>query len=253
MTRVGKIGETRFKLPAGYSAPPPAGEPSAREIAAGMFLFENMQGDYHSMAVDQGDHLVLLEAPLSPAYAEVQKSILAKLRPGKPVTHVLVTHHHGDHNGGLKAWVEAGATVVAAKGAAVALQRQLKARGLAVPARIEEVEGRRSFGTGPSKIDAYAFASSHAASHLLMHMPTPRILFQGDMFYLPARGQVPAAFPIVSDLARQISTLKLEVNSVVGVHGRPATMAELTESIRKSRSIPSQKAPPTRGQRQRVR
>jgi glyoxylase-like metal-dependent hydrolase (beta-lactamase superfamily II) len=234
-TRIGKADEASFTPPAGYSAPPPAGEPSAREIAPGMFLFENMPGDYHSMAVDQGDHLVLLEAPLSPAYAEAQKKLLAKLRPGKPVSYVLVTHHHGDHNGGLKTWAEAGATIVAAKGAAVALQRQLKARGLGAPAKIEEVEGLRSFGTGPSRIDTFAFASSHAASHLMMHMPAPKILFQGDMFYLPARGPVPAAFPIVRDLVRQIKVLKLDVDSIVGVHGRPGTMADLHLSVRKAR------------------
>jgi hypothetical protein len=133
-TRIGEVAESKFSAPSGYSAPPPAGEPSARELAPGMFLFENMPGNYHSMAIDQGDHLVLLEAPLSPAYAEAQKNILAKLRPGIPVSHVLVTHHHGDHTGGLKFWAEAGATIVAAKGAGVALQRQLKARGLVAPA-----------------------------------------------------------------------------------------------------------------------
>jgi YD repeat-containing protein len=232
-TRIGKVDESRFMPPADYSVPPPAGEPSAREIAPGMFLFENMQSDYHSMAVDQGDHLILLEAPLSPAYAEAQKSLLAKLRPGKPVRHVLVTHHHGDHNGGLETWVEAGATIITGNGAAVALQRQLKARGLAAPAKIEEVTGRRSFGTGASRIDVYAFASSHAASHLLMHMPEPKILFHGDMFYLPARGPVPAAFPIVRDLVGQIKDLKLDVNILVGVHGRAGTMADLGESLRK--------------------
>jgi glyoxylase-like metal-dependent hydrolase (beta-lactamase superfamily II) len=195
-----------------------------------------MQGAYHSMAVDQGDHLVLLEAPLSPAYAEAQKKILEKLRPGKRVSHVLVTHHHGDHGGGLKNWAEWGATIVAAKGATAALQRQLKARGLSGPAKIEEVDGRRSFGAGASRIDAYAFASSHAEAHLLMHMPVPKILFQGDMFYLPARGPVPAAFPIVTDMVNQIEALKLDVGTVVGVHGRAGTMAEVRESVRKGRT-----------------
>jgi glyoxylase-like metal-dependent hydrolase (beta-lactamase superfamily II) len=232
-TRVGEVAGTQFSAPNDYSAPPPAGEPSAREFAPGMFLFENMPGNYHSMAIDQGDHLVLLEAPLSPAYAEAQKNILAKLRPGIPVSHVLVTHHHGDHTGGLKFWAEAGATIVAAKGAGVALQRQLKARGLVAPLKLEEVEGRRSFGVGVHRIDAYAFASSHAASHLLMHMPAPKILFHGDMFYLPARGPVPAAFPIVRDLVGQMQALDLDVSSLVGVHGRVGTMDDLRLSMRR--------------------
>jgi hypothetical protein len=69
----------------------------------------------------------------------------------------------------------------------------------------------------------------------MMHMPAPKILFQGDMFYLPARGPVPAAFPIVRDLVHQIKVLKLDVDSIVGVHGRPGTMADLHLSVRKAR------------------
>jgi hypothetical protein len=56
------------------------------------------------------------------------------------------------------------------------------------------------------------------------------------MFYLPARGPVPAAFPITKELAGQIKALKLDVNSLVGVHGRPGTIADLGLSIRKAGS-----------------
>ncbi|HZF94100.1 MAG TPA: MBL fold metallo-hydrolase [Allosphingosinicella sp.] len=229
-TRIGRPADSAFAPPSGYTAPPAPGEPSAREIAPGVLYFENMPADYHSMAVDMGDHLVLVEAPQSPAYAAAQRRILEALRPGKPVRYVLSTHHHGDHNGGLAAWAEAGATIVGGAGARVAIERQLRARGYTGAAAIEEVTGRRSFGDG--RIVAYAFPTSHAESHLVAHVPAHRILFQGDLFSLAARGAPPPAFPIVSELRDRIAALGLEVESIVGVHGRIATRAEYEESLR---------------------
>jgi glyoxylase-like metal-dependent hydrolase (beta-lactamase superfamily II) len=179
-----------------------------------------------------GDHFVLVEAPLSPEYANLQKGILATLKPGKPVRFVLVTHHHGDHTGGLLAWAQAGATIIVPSGAKVAIERQLEARGFTGTARIEEVESRRSFGTGAARTDAYAFSTAHSEAHLIVHVPQSGILFQGDLFYLPERGDVPPAFPVVGDLQRQIDRLGLRVEQVVGVHGRPATLEQVRESLR---------------------
>jgi glyoxylase-like metal-dependent hydrolase (beta-lactamase superfamily II) len=231
-TRIAPVPAAAFVPPAGYALPPSVGAPRTVELAPGVFMFEGMPPfNYHSMAVDQGNRLVLLEAPLSPAYAELQRRLLAEFRPGRKVTHVLVTHHHGDHIGGLAVWAAAGATIVVAKGATIAIERQLKASGFTGKARIEEVESRLTLGDGPSRIDAYAFASSHAEAHLLMHLPGPRILFQGDLFYLPERGPVPVAFDVVEELSERIEGLGLPVTLIVGVHGRPATLAQMHESL----------------------
>jgi glyoxylase-like metal-dependent hydrolase (beta-lactamase superfamily II) len=229
-TRIAPLAEAALAPPRGYAPPPAPGEAGAREIAPGVLFFENMPGDYHSLAIDAGNHMVLVEAPLSRAYAAAQRRILEALRPGKPVRFVLVTHHHGDHVGGLSAWAEAGATIVVPAGARVAIERQLRARGFAGTLRIEEVTGRRSFAGG--RLDAHAFASSHAEAHLIAHLPQPRILFQGDLFYLPARGGPPPAFPLVADPRDRIAALGLEVESIAGVHGRIATRAEYEESLR---------------------
>jgi glyoxylase-like metal-dependent hydrolase (beta-lactamase superfamily II) len=232
-TRIGRPEDERFAPPAGYASPPAQGQPSAREIAPSVFYFENMPGDYHSLAVDAGDHIVLVEAPLNPAYAAHQRRILSELRPNKPVRYVLVTHHHGDHTGGLIAWMETGATIVVPAGARVAIERQLRARGFTGEPRIEEVASQRSFGSGASRIDAHRFSSTHSEAHMVMHLPTHRILFQGDLSYLPARGAPPRPFPVVAELDQLIRTLMLNVATVIGVHGRAGTVAEIRESLRR--------------------
>jgi glyoxylase-like metal-dependent hydrolase (beta-lactamase superfamily II) len=229
--RPGRAPEADYRPPPGYAPPPAPGSPHARELAPGIFYFDAMPGGYHSAAVDLGDRLLLLEAPLSPAYAALQKRLLGELRPGKPVSHVIVTHPHGDHGAGLKAWHDAGATLVAARGAGQALERQLRAAGAEGPLRIEEVEASRGFGAGAGRVDTYAFASSHSAANLLVHLPAYRILFQGDLFFIPERGPVPPAFEVSRELLAKIERRGLAVETILGVHGRMGTMAELRASV----------------------
>jgi glyoxylase-like metal-dependent hydrolase (beta-lactamase superfamily II) len=220
-TQFGEAPMQRFIAPAGYVTAPAAGVPTARALAPGAWIFENMPGGYRSMVVDAGDHLVVLEAPLSPAYAGIQKRLIGEIAPGKSVRYVVVTHHHGDHTGGLKTWVEVGVTLLAPKGAAVALRRQLVGRGLTRPVSIEEVDERRTLGSGTGRVDLHAFSTSHARAHLLA--------------YVPDRGGPPPAFRVVGDLFEQIRRRRLAVETVVGVHGRPATLAEAERSLERGR------------------
>lgn len=62
-------------------------------------------------------------------------------------------------------------------------------------------------------------------------MPSSRILFQGDLFYVPERGRVPAAFVVIEDLAREIARRRIEVASIVGVHGRAASYLEFQTAL----------------------
>ena len=229
-TRLDSRVGTLFKQPAGYREPP-TGEASIRQLAPRIYVFDNMPGNYHSAAVDQGSHFVLLEAPQGPAYAEAQLKLLTQVAPGKPVRHVLVTHHHSDHVAGLKAFVEAGATLIVPEGAEVSIKRQLAARGVTAEPKFETVRDLRSIGSGPVQVDLYAFGSNHTAAHLMFHLPAAQILFQGDLFYVPERGEVPAAFVVVEDLAREIARRRIAVSSIIGVHGRAATYAEFEGAL----------------------
>jgi glyoxylase-like metal-dependent hydrolase (beta-lactamase superfamily II) len=230
-TDLGRADPALLQPPSEYTAPPAGAPPALREAAPGVFFFEGMLGGYSSMAIETNDYFVIFEAPSGAEYAALQKRLLGERRPGKEVKYVLVTHHHGDHTGGVKAWHDLGATIVVAAGATPALERQLRARGGTGDFRIEEVGAHRRFGSGANAIDTYAFSNAHAASNLLMHLPGHRILFQGDMYAAPVRGPLPAATPLARVLAQQIAQRKLNVSLIVAVHGRPVTMAELRTAI----------------------
>jgi glyoxylase-like metal-dependent hydrolase (beta-lactamase superfamily II) len=216
-----RVNDSVFAVPPGYSEPPSPQSPSVRELARGVWLLENMPGGYHAMFVDAGDSVVVLEAPRDDAFSRIVQELVAKTLPGKRVSHVLVTHHHGDHTGGLRA--HEGATIIAGKDADVAIRRQWKLEAQTVTAR-----------TNVKGIDIIPVHSAHAHSALVFHVRG--VVFQGDLFYVPERGPVPAAFPVTDELIAAIAGL--DVTTVAGVHGRPATMEEVRLSARSRHSKP---------------
>ena len=58
--------------------------------------------------IEFADHLVMFEAYNNEADTFARLDVADALVPGKKVTHVIVSHHHFDHSGGLRAAVSRG-------------------------------------------------------------------------------------------------------------------------------------------------
>jgi glyoxylase-like metal-dependent hydrolase (beta-lactamase superfamily II) len=80
------------------------------ELAPGVHFLAG--GSHNSLAVEQAQGIVIIEAPNYPERADAILAWAAQTFPSKPVTHVIATHHHEDHSSGLRSFVAAGATVV---------------------------------------------------------------------------------------------------------------------------------------------
>jgi hypothetical protein len=101
------------------------------EVAPGVWFVTG--ASHNAVVVEQRDGLVVLEAPL---YEERSQALLAWTRsqfPGKRVTHVVPTHHHEDHAGGLRAFVADGATVVVHDRARALYERAFRAAATVRP------------------------------------------------------------------------------------------------------------------------
>ena len=90
------------------AAPPlvPPQNVTVEEIGQGIWRLAG--GSHHSVLFEFADHLTLFEVPQSEARARAVIARARELRPGKPLTHAIVSHHHFDHTAGVRAAVAEG-------------------------------------------------------------------------------------------------------------------------------------------------
>jgi glyoxylase-like metal-dependent hydrolase (beta-lactamase superfamily II) len=238
------------------AAPPPVRVESER-IAAGVFLLTG--GSHHSVAIEMRDHIVVVDAPLDDARSLAVIAKLGELMPGKPIRVVVNTHHHFDHAGGLRAYVDAGATVLTHEGnraffaAAWAAPRTLNRDRLAASgkaATLQTFTDTQVLTDGARSLEVHRIAGSpHADGLAMVYLPAEKILIEGDVYTpaaappaaaAPAAAPAPAGFPAppptispsTINLYENIRRLKLDVARIAALHGpRVATMNDLMTAV----------------------
>ena len=111
------VTEVRANGPADITVPDNvrlAGNPYMRvqsaKAAEGVWYVTG--GTHHSVVIEMADHLIVAEAPLNDDRALAVIAEARKLVPGKPIKYLIVSHHHFDHSGGVRAFAGEGATIV---------------------------------------------------------------------------------------------------------------------------------------------
>ncbi|HVG06007.1 MAG TPA: MBL fold metallo-hydrolase, partial [Burkholderiaceae bacterium] len=88
-------------------------KPSVEKLADGVYVIHNVAGqNQNTMAVEFKDYIVAVEAPGTSEGADAVIKRIKETIPGKPIRYIAVTHHHGDHIGGLRGFIAEGATVI---------------------------------------------------------------------------------------------------------------------------------------------
>jgi glyoxylase-like metal-dependent hydrolase (beta-lactamase superfamily II) len=220
-------------------APPTA---TVERLAPGVFYVKG--GTHHSVAIDQRDHIVVVEAPQN---EERSLAVIAKVKetiPNKPIRYVINTHHHFDHSGGLRTYVDEGATVVTHQMNQPYYEQAWAAPRTINPDRLAQSKKAAMFETfadkhvltdGKRSIEIYQLAGSgHNDAFAMIYLPTERILIEGDA-YTPTAADAPpptAPNPFSVNLFENIQRLKLNVRQIAALHGpRLATMADLRTAI----------------------
>jgi glyoxylase-like metal-dependent hydrolase (beta-lactamase superfamily II) len=140
--------------------------------------------------IEFADHLVMFEAYNNEADTFARIDLADTLVPGKKVTHVIVSHHHFDHSGGLRAAVARGLTIVARRGNE-GIFREMVARpapnfpdALArnpQPLKFLPVDEHLALEDGTMRVDVYhAVGHLHMAEAVFAYIPGPRIFLEGD-------------------------------------------------------------------------
>ncbi len=221
------------------SATPPSGPAPipvvAEEVGKGIWY---MTGQTHnSVLVEFSDHLTLVEAP-SEARTLAVIAKARELRPNKPLTTLVETHHHGDHTGGVRAAVSEGVTtIVAHKSIQPFLQELLRRPHTIAPDALAkkpqprkvnfvDVDDMFVLKDSMNSIALYhVLDSAHADTNLLVYFPAVRVLTDADLYFPDDRRTVNDSDPqghatFIHSLVVNINYRKLQVDRMMPIHGK---------------------------------
>jgi glyoxylase-like metal-dependent hydrolase (beta-lactamase superfamily II) len=231
----GDIGDvTAPEAAASAPAPAPAAPAvTTEQIAPGVWFLGGQS--HHSVLVEFADHLTLIEAPLSEARTLAVIAKARELKPGKPLTELVTTHHHFDHTAGLRAAISEGLTVITQAGnkafvetmASRSHSRQPDALTRnAKPVTVETVDADRVLKDPTMEVDLYHVQGSpHSDTMLMAYIPKARALVEVDVFSPGA-----AVHPYAANLLENVTTRKLRVDRIIPLHGAIVPFAELTKT-----------------------
>jgi glyoxylase-like metal-dependent hydrolase (beta-lactamase superfamily II) len=214
------------------TGPPPA-TVTAEELANGVWLLAGQS--HHSVLVEFNDHLTLVEAPQNDTRTLAVIAKARELRPGKPLTQVVNTHHHFDHSGGIRAAVSEGLAVVT-HAANAAFYQDLVGRAHTIapdalaknqkPLTIQTVDDHLDLTDGTRTMVVYPIRGNpHADTLVMAYLPKERILIEADV-YSPAA----AVQPYAANLLENIRTRNLSVDRIAPIHGTVVAFSELLKT-----------------------
>jgi len=228
--------------PADANAAPAPVAVTVEKLADGVYYLKG--GTHHSVAIDQKDHIVVVEGPQNEARSA---AVIAKVKetiPNKPIKYLVNTHVHFDHSGGVRTFVDEGATIVTHADNKSYYEKAWAAPHTINPDKLAQSKKTASFETftdkhvltdGSRTIEIHKIAGGgHNDAFAMVYLPKEKILIEGDAF-TPLAADAPrptAANPFAVNLDENITRLKLDVKQIAALHGpRLATMADLKAFI----------------------
>ena len=214
-------------IPASAAAAPPnpiapAASVQSEKVTDGVYYLKG--GTHHSVAVEFSDHAVLIEAPLNEQRSLAIIGEMKTLMPNKPIRYLVNTHHHFDHSGGLRAFVDVGATIITHESnsrffaRALSAPRTLNPDNLARSQKkpvIESVTDTRSLSDGARTLDLHLVRDNpHHDGMLIAFLPKEKVLIETDVF-------TPASVVNrdVANLVDNVERLKLDYDVILPLHG----------------------------------
>jgi glyoxylase-like metal-dependent hydrolase (beta-lactamase superfamily II) len=232
----GDVGDLAAPEAVRAAAPPPVEAPAnvtIEEIGRGVWLLAGQS--HNSVIVEFADHLTLIEAPMNQTRALAVIAKARELRPGKPLTDVIVTHHHFDHTGGLRAAVAEGLRVVAHTSyeplftALVGRKHSVVEDVLAKqprPLMFQGVDDALVMKDEMNELRIYNLTgNTHAAGLLMAYLPRERLLYEADVF------GTYVSYPFVPNLNAHMRKRGMQVERFVPTHGEMKTAEDFRKVL----------------------
>jgi glyoxylase-like metal-dependent hydrolase (beta-lactamase superfamily II) len=224
-------------FPAPSRSPAPAApNVIVAELGDGVWDVAVTRGDHRDggAVIEFSDHLVMFEPYGSEAATLARIDAANRLVRGKEVTAVIVTHHHSDHAGGVRAAVSRGLTIIGHRRTRelyeewVARPAVLFPDALAAnpqPLKFVPVDEHLVLEDATQRLDIYhVVGHMHMADALFAYLPEERIIMEGDF-----TDETWDFNWWAGAMQANIDLYDLDPELDVPVHGSVATVAEKLE------------------------
>jgi glyoxylase-like metal-dependent hydrolase (beta-lactamase superfamily II) len=212
------------------------GSTGLRLVELGPGVQHQVGGSHNSLVVEMKDHVVVYDAPVSDWQANWVLSAVRAKYLRKPVKYVVLTHHHMDHTGGIRAYANEGATIVTGKGTAEHWKRVLAAPYTRNPdlapkdltrTPIIEVTDKWIHSDGQREVHAYVIAPNpHAEGLMIGYIPDLKLGYVTDIW--SPGGTLPAQLnPLLTSLVAGVKKAGITPDKFAGGHGATADYAPL--------------------------
>jgi glyoxylase-like metal-dependent hydrolase (beta-lactamase superfamily II) len=231
------------QAPRGAGAPPAggaqqaAGAPPVEKLGEGAF---KIGGNYASLAIDMGDHILVVESGQNDARGMAVMAAAKQAIPNKPIRFVVNSHPHFDHASGLAAAVAEGATILTHLNNEEVLERLLSGPRTLIGDSLSKVANRRTNvveavgdrdvrkGANGKVVELHRVPNEHSDGMLIVYLPAEKVLWSADITVVnPNPGQL----GVVKAMVETINRLKLDFNTMIPAHppnpDRPLTRADV--------------------------
>lgn len=245
------------------SAPPveaPARDPM--QLAGGVYVFPHIRSGFHPLVVEFEEYLMVVDTPAGwfemqqlPAIQWVEgvtssstgRKLLKAIKerfPAKPVRYIALTHFHSDHAGGIRPFIEAGATVLASSVTAPVIEQAVEngfslepdeLSGKQVAPKIEIVEEEYRLSDGTMEVRLIDVGNNpHADGMLVAYLPKQKILYQSDLFepsnmnFFPNKSRL----PVMKWFVNWLDNSGLEAEHIYAIHAGLRVTEEHLSAIR---------------------
>jgi glyoxylase-like metal-dependent hydrolase (beta-lactamase superfamily II) len=194
-------------------------------------------GGANNLIVNLKDGLAVVDAPVDEGQSKWVIDAAKAKYPGKPIKYLILTHHHMDHTGGMRAFVAEGATVyvpsqdkayfeqVAKAPHTLAPDAQQKAMK---PANVQGVADTASIKDDNETINLYNIPNPHADGMLLVHLPKDNVLWVTDL--VSPRGPV-GRNPQTVSVGEALRKHNITNATIAGGHGTTAKQADIAPAL----------------------
>lgn len=213
--------------------------PPVQKIGEGVF---RIGGNYTSLAVDMGDHVLVVESGQSDARGMAVMAAAKQAVPGKPIRFVVNSHPHFDHASGLAAAVAEGATILTHRNNEQVLERLLSGPRTLAGDSLSKISNRRTDvvqavgdrdvrrGTNAKIVELHHVPNEHSDGMLVVYLPAEKVLWSADVTVIN-----PNPTQLATLRAVNAATSRLDYETFIPAHppnpDRPLTKADVSAAV----------------------